>query len=137
MTVPVNSEDGLQSSMSPDTNPTSMVLRGSDADAAYEVGVCRPIPHLFEDREDFKYWKAYLSVKGDFQLLTRAWVFQEQLLPPRVLHFSSRELTGECNVVVHCEYSGTKFYDVRILPKLDRCKAFGGATDHSQLASNW
>ena len=36
-------------------------------------------------------------------LLTRAWVFQERQLSPRVLYFLSAEVAWECNGAVQCE----------------------------------
>lgn len=36
-------------------------------------------------------------------LMTRAWVFQERLLSPRLLHFSSDELVWECQETTRCE----------------------------------
>ena len=43
---------------------------------------------------DFDYWK-HLVV--DEPLIRRAWVVQERLLAPRVLHFGSRQLLWECS----------------------------------------
>jgi hypothetical protein len=39
-------------------------------------------------------------------LMTRAWVFQERLLSPRVLHFGTHELIWECMEVTSCECRG-------------------------------
>ena len=39
-------------------------------------------------------------------LLDRAWVFQERLLAPRSLHFSTSELIWECNSSLACECTG-------------------------------
>lgn len=39
-------------------------------------------------------------------LLTRAWVLQERILSPRVLHFATPELWFECKEEVRCECSG-------------------------------
>ncbi|KAF4461619.1 heterokaryon incompatibility [Fusarium albosuccineum] len=39
----------------------------------------------------------------EWPLLTRAWVFQERLLSPRMLHFASRELVWECRTEVYCD----------------------------------
>ncbi|KAF2658117.1 HET-domain-containing protein [Lophiostoma macrostomum CBS 122681] len=41
-------------------------------------------------------------------LLTRAWVYQERLLAPRMLHFCERELVWECQELVSCECTGYK-----------------------------
>jgi hypothetical protein len=41
-----------------------------------------------------------------FPLLTRAWVFQERLLAPRVLHFSHQELVWECVECGDCQCGG-------------------------------
>ncbi|KAF2869531.1 heterokaryon incompatibility protein-domain-containing protein [Massariosphaeria phaeospora] len=38
-----------------------------------------------------------------FPLLSRAWVFQERILSPRVLHFGSQELYWECRQTRQCE----------------------------------
>jgi hypothetical protein len=41
----------------------------------------------------------------DFPLLQRAWVLQERLLSPRVLHFGRHELMWECTETTACECS--------------------------------
>lgn len=41
-----------------------------------------------------------------FPLLTRAWVFQERLLAPRVLHFSHQEFVWECAECGDCQCGG-------------------------------
>ena len=43
---------------------------------------------------------------AQFPLFKRAWVFQERLLAPRVLHFGRQELFWECNESVSCECGG-------------------------------
>jgi Heterokaryon incompatibility protein (HET) len=39
-------------------------------------------------------------------LLQRAWVFQEQILSPRIVHFAVGELYWECKTYVSCECTG-------------------------------
>jgi hypothetical protein len=39
----------------------------------------------------------------EYPLLSRAWVFQERLLSPRVLHFCNSELIWECRQGANCE----------------------------------
>ncbi|KAM5343636.1 hypothetical protein ACJ41O_012173 [Fusarium nematophilum] len=36
-------------------------------------------------------------------LLTRAWVFQERILSPRILHFAQNELVWECRTAISCD----------------------------------
>lgn len=43
---------------------------------------------------------------ADFPLFSRAWVFQERMLAPRVLHFGKQELWWECMESNHCECGG-------------------------------
>lgn len=46
----------------------------------------------------------HISEQGsDFPLLKRAWVLQERLLSPRMLHFCDRELIFECRETIHCQ----------------------------------
>jgi Heterokaryon incompatibility protein (HET) len=39
---------------------------------------------------------------GVFPLLRRAWAFQEHLLSPRIVHFTTRELVWECSQTISC-----------------------------------
>lgn len=41
--------------------------------------------------------------REDAPLLTRAWAFQERLLPSRTLHFHAEELVWECRTSIRCE----------------------------------
>ncbi|KAH7120496.1 heterokaryon incompatibility protein-domain-containing protein [Dactylonectria macrodidyma] len=52
---------------------------------------------LIYDRE---YWKEQLI---DSELNRRAWVFQERMLAPRVLHFGEKQLFWECQALEACE----------------------------------
>ncbi|KAE9362912.1 HET-domain-containing protein [Stipitochalara longipes BDJ] len=45
----------------------------------------------------------YFDYEQHFPLLSRAWVYQERLLSPRVLHFGGEELLWECMKEFHCE----------------------------------
>ncbi|KAL2063981.1 hypothetical protein VTL71DRAFT_4475 [Oculimacula yallundae] len=49
----------------------------------------------------FYVWRLYNS--SDMPLLSRAWVYQERLLSPRVLHFMREELVFECEEESRCE----------------------------------
>jgi Heterokaryon incompatibility protein (HET) len=75
------------------------------------------VPHQLEgrDREDcLKTFTVRLKTPhGLYQnrrpkepLLKRAWVFQEQILSPRIVHFASGELYFECKSHIACECSG-------------------------------
>lgn len=61
----------------------------------------RPNLHLAHDR--FKNMENASSHILDAPLLTRAWPFQERLLPSRTLHFHAEELIWECKSSVQCE----------------------------------
>jgi hypothetical protein len=43
-------------------------------------------------------------------LLTRAWVYQERMLSPRVLHFGRYEVSFECRSLIQCECGSIPFY---------------------------
>jgi hypothetical protein len=55
-------------------------------------------PVRFSVRRVMQHWERVWSSNNEdrFPLLTRAWVFQERILAPRVLHFSHLELVWEC-----------------------------------------
>jgi hypothetical protein len=61
----------------------------------------RPRLHLAHGR--FRNMENAKFHSEDAPLLTRAWAFQERLLPPRTLHFHAEELIWECKSAVQCE----------------------------------
>lgn len=46
------------------------------------------------------------NIESRYPLLTRAWVFQERLLSPRVLHFSDQEMIWVCGMQGDCQCTG-------------------------------
>jgi hypothetical protein len=61
----------------------------------YYVAVRERIPHMTEPQE-------YDHARY-FPLLTRAWVYQERHMSPRVVHFCGYELVYECSRLTTCE----------------------------------
>ncbi|KAH6699007.1 heterokaryon incompatibility protein-domain-containing protein [Leptodontidium sp. MPI-SDFR-AT-0119] len=61
----------------------------------------RPWIHLAHDR--FSDTENAQDHAEDAPLLTRAWAFQERLLPSRTLHVHAEELVWECKSAVQCE----------------------------------
>ncbi|KAF2736111.1 HET-domain-containing protein, partial [Polyplosphaeria fusca] len=49
---------------------------------------------------------AYSNAFACAPLLTRAWVFQERVLAPRMLHIHASEMIWECNSTMRCECTG-------------------------------
>lgn len=45
------------------------------------------------------------SISEDYNLTTRAWVLQERMLSPRILHFRAYELAWACDTHIKCECS--------------------------------
>jgi hypothetical protein len=125
-TASANSEGGLTPLSNPSHPP--LELHGSGPDGEYHIGVRKPIPHWYEDHENFRHWSAFTDMSADFPLLTRAWAFQERLLSPRILHFGPCELLWECNAAVFCECSGVEYDTSRIQLKLDHKSVLDGAS---------
>jgi hypothetical protein len=48
-------------------------------------------------------WEISDVHRADYPLLTRAWVYQEQFLSRRILHFTKTELTWECSEISTCQ----------------------------------
>ena len=65
----------------------------------------RNFNHRPDDNRRNQHWETAGFVQGAqarWPLLTRAWVFQERLLSPRIIHFGN-ELTWECRTKTVCE----------------------------------
>jgi hypothetical protein len=75
------------------------------SDAAYER-TFQGERALFSVRRVMKHWETSWASISAFPLLSRAWVFQERLLAPRVLHFSHNELVWECSELGDCQCRG-------------------------------
>lgn len=70
--------------------------RSADAMELLEIELDHPMRWQFSQKYtliDHDYWKRLVS---DEPLIRRAWVVQERLLAPRVLHFGSKQLFWEC-----------------------------------------
>ena len=67
-------------------------------------------------------------------LLQRAWILQERLLGPRVLHFGPQELLWECNEVSTCQCSSDTF--AKCSRKIDHRRALKEGS-HAQIADYW
>ncbi|KAF2750957.1 HET-domain-containing protein [Sporormia fimetaria CBS 119925] len=52
----------------------------------------------------------FIGTEKHFPLLSRAWVYQERMLSPRVLHFGHYEIFFECKSSVACECDGITFH---------------------------
>ncbi|KAK7422445.1 hypothetical protein QQZ08_009497 [Neonectria magnoliae] len=48
------------------------------------------------------------SYGSDFPLFSRAWTFQERVLPQRVVHYGETELIWECNTLCNCECAASE-----------------------------
>ncbi|ERF72151.1 hypothetical protein EPUS_02942 [Endocarpon pusillum Z07020] len=77
------------------------------SDASYEKAFQTEIGD-FSVRKTLKHWERLWASNSSlvFPLLSRAWVFQERLLPSRVLHFSHHELVWECMEFADCQCGG-------------------------------
>jgi hypothetical protein len=77
------------------------------SNASYEKAF-RTEVGVFSARKTLKHWERLWASNSAlvFPLLSRAWVFQERLLPPRVLHFSHHELIWECMELADCQCGG-------------------------------
>ena len=72
--------------------------RSADAMELLEIELDHPLRWQFSQKYtllDHDYWKHLVL---DEPLIRRAWVVQERLLPPRVLHFGSQQLFWECQL---------------------------------------
>jgi Heterokaryon incompatibility protein (HET) len=76
-----------------------MIGNRQDGETQWEVYLRRPIPH-------FDFFEGSKNSEKTSPLLKRAWVFQERLLAPRLLHFGPQELIWECAEEMSCECSG-------------------------------
>lgn len=60
-------------------------------------------------REKIKHELSVIDTMSNFPLVSRAWVYQERMLSPRVLHFGYYELFFECSSDMHCKCGNIGF----------------------------
>ena len=73
------------------------------------------VSHVPRDKENLKH-----------VLDTRAWVLQERMLSPRILHFSEYEMAWECDTCCRCECT--------VLPRKPAIRSFRSVLRDSQLS---
>lgn len=78
----------------------------------------RPSLHLAHDR--FTKVDNAQDHMTDAPLLTRAWTYQERLLPAHTLHFHAEELVWECKSGVRCECGHLDHQEIPCKPQPDR-----------------
>ncbi|RTE78952.1 hypothetical protein BHE90_006561 [Fusarium euwallaceae] len=93
-----SSEDSSGGLFSPQRVKQELICgRRYGADGApYLVAAVEDLPHP-------KLTDESRNLAQKWPLLTRAWVFQERLLSPRVVHFASPEMFWECREMSFCE----------------------------------
>ena len=82
--------------------PTRTAGTGLDG-KPYCVYLRPPVPHLMNTKS--------FPASECFPLTTRAWVYQERRLAPRVLHFGPVEVAFECETMNICECGAANTYN--------------------------
>lgn len=93
-----NSEDGLFNNK----NAAAVEVEGWSAEG---------VPYSLLAQQCLGHPEIYTGISDIIErwpLLSRAWVFQERLMSPRVLHFTNQELWWECRAETWCECGGIK-----------------------------
>lgn len=98
-----------------------------------KIFVRRHLPHwLMADPRRLQ------ELDQDFPLLQRAWVLQERLLSPRVLHFGRHELMWECMEATACECSFLDHVEPENINKIMHHRSFvPGNQSHAALGEKW
>lgn len=98
-TAAPNSDHGCFFSRGLHVRRFQIILPPSGLRAKSNRDVFRPLlSHEYLDGRAL--WKSNMDQSP---LLTRAWVAQERLLAPRILHFARDEMFWECNSLIGCE----------------------------------
>ena len=85
-------------------SPFEIGFRLNDAEQGIDNGlrVRKAFPHQMTNMPPLE-TLATPYLQATFPLLKRAWVFQERILSPRMLHFGENELHWECGTTASCE----------------------------------
>lgn len=94
--------------------PAASVGHGQSHDISIVLGSRNPYDHrplLDMLRSDgyIPHWTSvgWSNLSVFFPAFERAWIYQERLMSPRILHFSSHELIWECREEVACDCGAT------------------------------
>ncbi|KAL2071938.1 hypothetical protein VTL71DRAFT_11281 [Oculimacula yallundae] len=103
-TCAVDSAAGMFSTTRPRYRPKAISYRRNGVAAQIYASKCLS-HHDHYYASPYSDWIARGSPEGssDMPLLSRAWVYQERILSPRVLHFMKEELVFECLTESQCE----------------------------------
>jgi hypothetical protein len=88
---------------------------------------------LLEDQNTRMY---SVTTRREAPLLTRAWVLQERLLSPRILHFLKQDIIFECSTGTYCECSHSIRLRPEQNPKLSHGEAIHASTAR-ELDKRW
>jgi hypothetical protein len=99
----------------------------------HQLFVRRHVPHSKITGRHHK-----LEIDEEYPLLTRAWVLQERLLSPRVLHFGRHELFWECKASAACECSFLDQAEPEYLDKVQHQERLNSnRNNHAELVHAW
>lgn len=124
------SEHSIYTKLTEQYRGQEILYKDKDGNAC--IAYCRrSLPHWFVPDARFPDFPAELG----FPLLKRAWVYQERLLSPRVLHFGTHELMWECMENYSCECAAMPV-SYSFLPKVHHSRTLTLGT-HSQISNRW
>jgi hypothetical protein len=82
-------------------------------------------------------WPLYQHEAQRWPLISRGWVFQERLLAPRVVHFTSDEILWECRECNVCQCGGFKVADREVWQNKTYFRRILEAGENDGLVAGW
>jgi hypothetical protein len=73
----------------------------------------------------------------EYPLLSRGWVYQERLLSPRVVHFTSAELLWECLEKSDCECEAPDLMDRQTATKVEHSHLISNSQNLNSIVKRW
>jgi hypothetical protein len=110
-------------------NKTAVNIRDVDGASIF----LRPVLPHYTVRDA----KEGLLAETEWPLLTRAWVYQEQFLSRRILHFMRHELFWECNEAFDCQCSWYRPSDNSAITLQSQHKPPTASKEWSQIISEY